>query len=171
MKLQTNQIRIAIGALAVSGAALVGLVSHEGYTDKAVIPVKNDRPTVGFGSTFRDDGSPVQMGDTITPQQALARTLAHINKDESGIKACVKVPLNQVEYDTLVNFSYQYGVNTLCKSSIVRFANAGNYAASCNAYLEYKYAGGYDCSIPGNKRCSGVWKRSQERQKACMGAL
>lgn len=171
MKPEFTKLRVAVGALIVSGTALVGLVSHEGFTDKAVIPVKNDRPTVGFGSTFREDGSPVQMGDTITPQQALARTLAHINKDEAGIKTCVKVPLNQIEYDTMVDFAYQYGAHTLCKSSIVRYANVGNYASSCAAYLEYKYAGGYDCSTPGNKRCSGVWTRSQKRQQACTGAL
>jgi len=170
MKLETNQIRAAIGTLAVSAAALVGLVSHEGYTDKAVIPVKNDRPTVGFGSTFKEDGSPVKMGDTITPHQALARTLAHINKDESGIKQCVKAPLKQVEYDTMVDFAYQYGVPTLCSSTIVKQANAGNYRASCDAYLLYKRAGGYDCSTPGNRRCPGVWERSKKRQAACMGA-
>lgn len=163
--------RTHVAAIFFSTAAFIGIVTHESYTDKAVIPVKNDRPTVGFGSTFRDDGSPVQMGDTITPPQALARTFAHIGKDEAGIKACVKAPLNQIEYDVMVDFAYQYGARTLCKSSIVKYANAGNYAASCNAYLEYKYSGGYDCSTPGNKRCAGVWTRSQGRQKACMEAL
>ena len=69
--------RTKIAALSLSAAALVALVAQEGYTDKAVVPVKGDRPTVGYGSTFRDDGSPVQMGDTITPIQALKRSHAH----------------------------------------------------------------------------------------------
>jgi lysozyme len=161
--------RIAIAALSLSASALVGLAVHEGYTDNAIIPVKNDRATYGFGSTFRMDGSPVQMGDKTNPVESLQRTLAHIQKDELGIKQCVTAPLFQHEYDTMVDFSYQYGVRTLCRSSMVRFANAGDYERSCNSYLLYKYAGGYDCSTPGNRRCYGVWARQLERQKKCLG--
>ena len=160
--------RTAIGALSLSAAALVGLLTHEGYTDRAVVPVQGDRPTVGFGSTFRDDGSPVQMGDTITPQKAVARTHAHIQRDESGIKRCVTAPLYQHEYDQMVSFAYQYGVPTLCRSSIVRYANAGRYAESCEGYLKYRFVAGYDCSTPGNRRCPGVWTRSQKRYQQCM---
>ena len=68
--------RIAAAGLSLSAAALVGLLAHEGFTGHAVIPVQGDRPTVGFGSTFREDGRPVQLGDTITPQKAVARTHA-----------------------------------------------------------------------------------------------
>lgn len=164
-----NRQRSAIAGIVLSASALVGLALHEGWSDTAVVPVKNDRPTVGFGSTFREDGTAVRMGDTITPPKALARTLAHIQKDESQIKRCVTAPLSQVEYDLMVDFSYQYGTKVLCASTIVREANAGNYEASCRGYLLYKRAGGYDCSTPGNRRCPGVWARSQERYRKCMG--
>lgn len=163
--------RTTIAALSLSASALVGLALHEGYTSTAVIPVAGDVPTVGFGSTVREDGSAVRMGDTITPPQALARTLAHIQKDEVGIKRCVTAALTQVEYDLMVDFAYQYGVPTLCKSSMVKHANAGNYAASCAAYLKYKYVAGHDCSTPGSRRCPGVWARSQQRHAACVAGL
>lgn len=163
--------RRSIAALSLSAVALVGLVMSEGYSDKAIIPVKNDRPTVGFGSTFREDGTAVQLGDTITPQKAVARTLAHVQKDEGRIKQCVTAPLTQAEYDVMVDFSYQYGAKALCASTIVREANAGNYEASCRGYLLYKRVGGYDCSIPNNKVCPGVWARSKERYEKCMGGL
>lgn len=161
--------RTMIGALSLSAAALVGLLAHEGYSDRAIIPVAGDRPTVGFGSTFRDDGSPVRMGDTITPPKAVARSYAHIAKDEAGIKRCVTAPLTQGEYDTMVDFAYQYGVPTLCKSSIVRHANAGRYKEACDAYLLYKRVAGRDCSIRANG-CYGVWTRSQDRQRRCLEA-
>lgn len=161
--------RSAIAAIVVSAAALVALVADEGYTDTAVIPVKGDRSTVGFGSTFREDGSAVQPGDTITPPKAIARTLAHIQKDEGRIKQCVTAPLSQVEYDLMVDFAYQYGTKALCASTVVREANAGNYEASCRGYLLYKRAGGYDCSTPGNRRCPGVWARSKARYLKCTG--
>jgi lysozyme len=162
--------RIAVAALSLSAAGFVGIVMHEGYTDRAIVPTVNDRPTVGFGSTFREDGAPVKMGDTINPVQAVARSAAHIARDESGLKACVTGPLSQVEYDVLVDFAYQYGVGATCRSSMVQHVNAGRYAQSCEAYTLYKFSGGFDCSTPGNRVCAGVWKRNVERRARCLSA-
>lgn len=146
-----------------------GLVMEENYTGSAVIPTKGDRPTVGFGSTLRDNGTPVQMGDTITPTRAIVRSVNHIAKDEVALKRCVTGAMSQAEYDILVNFSYQYGARATCNSSIVRNINAGRYAQACEAYTLYKYSAGFDCSIPGNRVCAGVWTRQQTRHAVCMG--
>ena len=162
--------RIAFAALTLSAAGFAGLVLEESYTTNAVIPTKGDRPTVGFGSTFRDDGTPVQMGDTITPARAIARSVAHIAKDESGLKRCVTGAMSQVEYDILVKFSYQYGVAATCNSSMVRNVNAGNYARACEGYTLYKFSAGFDCSTPGNRVCGGVWTRNLERRDQCLAA-
>ena len=159
-----------VAALSVSAALLVSLIVKEGYTERAVVPVEGDRPTYGFGSTFKDDGSPVKMGDRTNPVESIQRSLSHVQKDERGLKKCVTAPLSQVEYDLMVDFSYQYGVARLCGSSMVRLANAGDYAGSCRGYLQYKKVAGYDCSTPGNKRCFGVWTRSLERYNDCMEA-
>lgn len=161
--------RLPIAALALSAAAFGGLVLKEGFTDRAVVPIPGDRLTIGFGSTFRDDGTPVQMGDTITAPQAVTRSLAHIAKDETALKQCVTGPLNQVEYDTLVDHAYQHGTASTCKSSMVRHINTGRYTDACASYLRYRFAAGKDCSDPAN-RCRGVWLRSQERHAKCMAA-
>lgn len=166
--------RMSIAALGLSAVGFVALVAHESYAPEAMIPTKNDRPTVGFGSTFRDDGTPVQMGDTITVPKALARTIAHVNKDETGLKRCVTAPVNQVEYDLLVNHAYQFGVSKTCSSTVVKEINAGNYEAACHAYLMWHRAGGRDCRVPQNwgpGGCKGVWVRSIERQQKCVHAL
>ena len=162
--------RIAFAALTLSAAGFAGLVLEESYTSSAVVPTKGDRPTVGFGSTFRDDGTPVQMGDKITPARAIARSVAHIAKDESGLRKCVTGAMSQVEYDILVKFSYQYGVAATCNSSMVRNVNAGNYARACEGYTLYKFSAGFDCSTPGNRVCGGVWTRNLERRDQCLAA-
>lgn len=166
--------RASIASLSLSAAALVALLGDEGWSNKAVIPVKNDRATVGFGSTFRDDGSPVQMGDTITPPQALKRSYKHIEKDERGLKQCVTADLHQDEYNMLVDHSYQYGVGKTCASAMVRLVNAGQYQQACEAHTRYRFAGGYDCStlINGrpNQRCYGVYERSLKRRDKCLAA-
>lgn len=162
--------RRQVAALSVSAALVVSLWVAEGYTDKAIIPVEGDRPTNGFGSTFNTDGTAIKLGDVTNPVAAAKRSLSHIQKDEAGIKRCVTAPLSQVEYDLMVDFAYQYGVPTLCRSSMVKLANAGDYAGSCKGYLNYKRVAGYDCSTPGNKRCWGVWQRSLGRYNDCMEA-
>ena len=162
--------RMAVAALSLSAAGLVGILLSEDYTDRAIIPTKNDRPTVGFGSTFKEDGTPVSMQDRIKPPQAVKLALTHIQKDELNLKQCVIGDMSQIEWDILVDFAYQYGTRATCRSSMVRFINAGQYEAACNAYTLYKFSGGYDCSIPGNKVCSGVWKRNLKRRDECLAA-
>ena len=166
-----NHSRTFVGALALSAAGLIALVTHEGYTDKAIVPVPGDRPTVGFGSTFNPDGSPVKMGDTVTPQKALRMTLAHIGKDELQLKRCVTGVLNQAEYDVLVDFTYWRGRGGACRSEVVRAINRGDHKASCEAYLDLdsRRAAGKDCKDSAN-RCRGVWLRAQERHRKCMEA-
>jgi lysozyme len=171
--------RLPVAVLSLSFAAGAALIASEGYTPTAVVPTKNDRPTVGFGSTFKEDGSPVRMGDTITPPKAVARTAAHIAKDETGLKRCMDgIELNQVEYDVLVDFTYQYGVKRACGSKMTKRYRMADYEAACHAYLDYRFMGDYDCStlVPvngeweRNKRCWGVWTRIQERAQKCLAA-
>jgi lysozyme len=163
-------VRTAAAVLVVSAGAFVDLTSEEGYTNEAVIPVKGDVPTYGFGMTKRQDGSPVRMGDRTTPVRAMRDSLAHIQKDEAVLRRCVKAPLYQGEWDLLVDHAYQYGPGKTCGSRIVAETNAGRYVGACEAYLDWKFVARYDCSTPGNKRCSGVWKRSLERNRKCLAA-
>lgn len=166
-----GKVRIAVAALTLSAAGLVGLVNREAFTRTAVIPIPGDRPTYGFGSTFKEDGSPVKMGDTITPHKALRTSLAHIKKDELNLKRCVKNDLYQEEWDILVDFGYWRGSGGACRSDVVKNINSGDYVAACKAYLnlDSRRAAGKDCAIPWNK-CRGVWLRAQDRYKRCMEA-
>ncbi|MFC7518682.1 glycoside hydrolase family protein [Herbaspirillum sp. GCM10030257] len=161
--------RIVVAALSLSAAAFVGIVTSEGYTDTAVIPTKNDRPTVGFGSTFHENGAPVRIGDSTTPVRAIVKAADHIGKEEAKFRASLPgVALHQAEYDLYMDWVYQYGTGAWAKSSMRRQLMQGNYKAACDALLLYKFSGGYDCSSPGNKVCSGVWTRQLARHQKCM---
>ena len=52
-----DKARTVVASLTLSAAALIGIAVSEGYTDRAVIPTKNDRPTVGVGSTLQVAGA------------------------------------------------------------------------------------------------------------------
>lgn len=165
-----SRVRLAVAGLSLSAAAFVGILAREGYTETAVIPTKNDRPTVGFGSTFREDGAAVQLGDRITPVRAVQRAAAHVSREEAAFRASLPgVELTPVEYDVYVDWVYQYGTGAWAKSSMRRHLVAGDYRAACDALLLYKFSGGYDCSAPGNRTCPGVWGRQLARHEKCMG--
>lgn len=160
--------RVAVGALSLSLVAFVGLVGHESFVGEAMIPTKGDRPTVGLGSTFWEDGRAVRLGDKITPQRAIQLAATHISKEEEIFRASLPgVALHPGEYDLYMDWVYQYGTGAWRKSSMRSHLLDGSYLASCKALLAYRFAAGYDCSTPFNKRCSGVWTRQLDRFADC----
>lgn len=166
-----NKSRLAAAVLSLSAIGFVGLISSEGFAPVAMIPTKGDKLTLGFGSTTHADGRPVRMGDTTTPPKALARTLQYIRVDEADMRKTLEgVALHQAEYDTFLDWRYQYGATAWRNSSMLRELRAGNYPAACHALLKYKFSAGYDCSTPGNRICSGVWTRQLKRHAQCMEA-
>lgn len=169
----STSVRVAVAALTLSASALIALVSHEGYVEKAMVPTQGDRPTLGFGSTFHEDGRPVKMGETTTPVRALVKAQAHITKEEKTFRESLAgASLHQAEFDLYMDFVYQYGTGAWSGSSMRRHILAGDHAQACHALLQWRRAGGYDCStlIGGqpNKRCWGVWERQLQRHQKCM---
>lgn len=122
----SNSPRILIAALALSAAGFVGITLNEGYTDKAVIPIPGDVPTLGFGTT-----GGVKLGDKTTPTKALERALTDVSKFEGAVKQCVHVPLHQYEYDAYIDFAYNIGPTKFCNSTLVKKLNAQDYAGAC----------------------------------------
>lgn len=151
-----NRARVGVASLVLSAAALVGIATHEGYSDKAYTPVPGDVPTLGFGST---EG--VKLGDTTTPVKALARALQDIQKYEGALKKCVKVPLHQYEYDAMIEISYNIGQTAFCNSTIVKRVNAGDYQGACDAFLMWnKFRG---------RELAGLTRRREAERKTCLG--
>lgn len=146
--------RVKIAALALSAAGLVGIVGYEGYTDRAVIPIPGDVPTIGFGTT---DG--VKMGDKITPPAALARALHDVQKHDIG--KCVTVPLHQYEYDAYTSLAYNIGINAFCNSTLVRKLNAEEYAAACAEISRWDRAKGV--------KVRGLTLRRERERATCEG--
>jgi lysozyme len=160
-----SRVRLAVAAMSLSAAAFVGILTREGYTDQAIIPVPGDVPTYGFGAT---EG--VKMGDSTTPVKAAQRALTDASKYEGALKRCVKVPLHQAEYDVYVDLSYNIGPTAFCNSAIVKRLNVEDYRGACEAILMWKIFKKFDCSTPGNKLCYGLWKDRLRSHRNCMEA-
>lgn len=150
------KVRIVIGALTLSASALVGIAVHEGYRGEAYIPVKGDKPTLGYGTT---DG--VKPGDRIEPVQALVRKLADVQRFEGALQQCVRVPLHQHEYDAFLSLAYNIGPGAFCGSTLVRRLNAGDYAGACAEILRWDRFRG--------EPLRGLTLRRQAENRQCLG--
>lgn len=181
-------------ATAVSTALITAWLSYEGYSAKPYVPTQGDRPTIGHGSTFYSDGTPVKLTDPpITRQQAYTLAVGELERKYGD---CVRKSLGstlveQIEFDKAVDFAGQYGCGAWNSSSMLKLTLVGEYPRACKAYLEYRFmkssrkegpgwepykfdqkgrptAYRFDCSTPGNKVCRGVWSRQLDRYNGCM---
>jgi lysozyme len=166
-----SRARVAIASLGISAALMVGIAQHEGYTDKAVIPVKGDVPTKGFGTTRNADGTPVKLGDRTTPQRALVDLLQDINKHSNSLKRCIDAPLYQHEFDAYSSLAYNVGAGAVCASTIPQKLREGKYAEACKTIKDFNGV----CVLKKGGKCvekviyPGLVKRRETEYKLCMG--
>lgn len=74
----------------------------------AYMPTKNDRPTLGWGSTGRD----IKMGMTWTQEQADARFDRDLAMFAAGVEHLIGgAPTNQAQFDAMVSFAYNVGLD------------------------------------------------------------
>ena len=83
--------------------------------------------TIGYGHTTAAGAPSVSDGMKITQQQAddiLSRDLV---KFETAVYNMVQQPLNQNQFDVLVDFAYNAGAGALKSSTLLKKVNAGNF--------------------------------------------
>lgn len=93
--------------------------------------------TIGWGCT---EG--VYEGQIITRAQAETLLQRELMRFEDGVRALVKVPLTQHQFDALVSFSYNVGLSALGRSTLLRKLNAGDYAAVPAQLARWNQGGG-----------------------------
>lgn len=148
-------------ALVISVVGLGTITIHEGYSNKAYIPIPGDVPTIGYGNTTYANGSRVQIGDTITRIEATELLGNKVNTFERQVKSCVKVPLSQNEYDSFVSLTYNIGGQAFCNSTLVKKLNTYDYEGACKEILKWdKFRG---------KSLKGLTKRRVQEYKQCSG--
>lgn len=87
--------------------------------------------TLGYGET--DD---VKEGDTITPVAARARLVARLGYFARSVSSLVtRTDLTQPQFNALVDFSYNLGVERLAHSSLLGYVNAG-----CDGLAELEFS-------------------------------
>jgi len=157
------KLRLAPSLLVVSALAVGGVAVYEGYRGTAYDDGVGVQ-TIGFGTTRREDGSPVRPGDRITPEQAVVRLAQEMDATGRAIVRCIgDVPLYQHEFDAYVSLAYNIGVGAFCRSTLVKRLKQSppDYAGACAEIRRWTRAGG--------RELPGLVKRREAEYRQCMG--
>ena len=128
------------------------ICDFEGFSSEPYLcPAK--LATIGFGNTFYSDGRKVTMVDKpITIVQAFDMFKEIADKFAKRVSTCVKAPLNQNQFNSLVSFAYNVGCANLMNSTLLKKINANhNDLAIRTEFLKWDKVG--------TKKLAGLTKR------------
>jgi lysozyme len=81
-------------------------------------------PTIGYGTTYYPDGRRVTMNDhSINEQEATVLLLTNLEFYERGVDSITRDDITQTQFDALVSFAYNVGIEPLKRSKLLRIVN------------------------------------------------
>ncbi len=126
--------------LAVSAAGLQFLEAQEGR----VLQVYRDTggvPTACVGSTKGLTQSDV--GKRVTAAECSARLKVDVYEVEKELTWCIHHPdTTQNQWDAILSLAFNVGVGKVCKSTLVRKHNAGDFAGAQAEFQRWCYVNG-----------------------------
>jgi len=108
----------------ISNLGLNLIKKYEGFRAKSYLcPAKV--ATIGFGSTYYEDGTKVKLTDqAITEQRATELLKALLSFYEKAVDSYCRDDINQHQFDALVSFAYNCGTGNLKTSTLLKKVNA-----------------------------------------------
>lgn len=100
------------------------------YTDlgngtvKAYWDKEGEKWTIGWGSTYYQDGSPVKQNDVITRQEADDLLMWELREKEQAIRNMIKVDVNDTQYAAMISLAYNCGQGNFGSSDLLKLINA-----------------------------------------------
>lgn len=120
-----------------------GCVLHA-YPDPATKddPIKKGEPwTIGYGSTYYEDGTPVKKGDVITQARAEALLERDCQHRLNEMSKYIHSTLNQNQIDALISFCYNEGIGNFRTSTLLIRVNMNPSDPSIRKeFMKYIYA-------------------------------
>lgn len=117
-----------------------GLGLTEGFENCCLVAYKDIRGrwTIGYGHT----GPEVHEGLTWTQQQANDALAVDILWASATVNRLVTYPINQCEFDALVDFVFNVGAGNFGSSTMLKDLNAGDIKNAAMQFDLWDHAGG-----------------------------
>lgn len=156
-KLFGSMLAAALAGSLLSTAGVNHIKKKEGVRYAAYPdPATGGKPwTICWGHTDN-----VYPGMTANREQCEAWLRYDLLKSEKVVKATVKVPLTQTEYDAYTSFVFNAGASNWKRSTMLRLLNQRQYRAACNQFPHWVYAN--------KKVMNGLVTRRYEEQASCL---
>lgn len=129
--------KFVVTALSISVAGVAAIQGSEGVSLTAYNDIIGI-PTICTGHT----GPEVRLGQSLTKDQCTKVLEKDLLGAEAAVKACVKVPVTQDQFDALTSFTFNVGGGALCHSTLVRKLNAGDCKGAAREFPKWSSAGG-----------------------------
>lgn len=88
--------------------------------------------TIGYGHT-----KGVYKGQVISEAQASSFLMEDVQEAVKAVNKYVTVPINQNQFDALVDFTFNLGVNALASSTLLRMLNSGNVSGAAAQFVRW----------------------------------
>ena len=147
-----------------SAAGLELLKRSEGYRSRIYLDAAGF-PTIGYGHRLLH---PESFSNGIDEVQA-ERTLAYdVREAEQAVLRLVKVPLNQGQFDALVDFCFNLGEGKLAESTLLKDLNAGRYDADQEQLLRWDHTGAQEnAGLRARREAEAeLWGNGEARRQA-----
>lgn len=101
-------------------------------------------PTIGYGSTFYENGTKVKLTDApITKQRAEQLLKNTADKFAEKVAVLIIKPVTQNQFNALVSFAFNVGVSALKISTLLKLVNNNpNDGNIAKEFLKWNKAGG-----------------------------
>lgn len=102
----------------------IALLKHfEGFEAKPYL-CSAGVPTIGYGSTYYEDGARVKLSDSyISKERAEALLEKMLSHYEAGVDSMTRDDITQNQYDALVCFAYNVGLTNFRTSTLLKRVN------------------------------------------------
>lgn len=130
-----------VNAIGAKGLNLIK--QFEGFMAKPYI-CSGGAKTIGYGATYYPNGLKVTMSDKpITEGQASTMLMNMLKTYEKSVDSFCRDDINQNQFDALVAFAYNVGVNALKNSTLLKKVNKNPQDVTIrNEFLKWNKANG-----------------------------
>ncbi len=129
----------------MSSRGIALLKNEEGFSPTAYPDGKDalgrQLYSIGYGHQIVS-GDGLSSKSIVNSERAEQLLRADVRSREDAVRAAVRVPLNQNQYDALVMLSYNIGIGAFRSSTLVKRLNERNYSAAHAQFAVWNKADG-----------------------------
>ena len=93
--------------------------------------------TIGLGTTFYPDGTPVQAGHRCTKQQAYQWAAQELGRINQQLNSLVRVELSRLQRTALLSLVYNVGVGAFSRSRLLEKLNRGDFYGAAGEFDDW----------------------------------